>query len=271
MPIQSLKIQRMLWLSLFFVFALNRSAAASLAPKADLSRTSTKRFVRRAVRFLTQLYDPRMRLLPEYRGSSVFWLFHDNLLAEKVLARYRPALAHKIKSAIHQYHPPCQGAIMVLLGHNQHVPPFHQTQLMTVAEVDGKVIKNEVDTANTIRNWRDYADLLLLAAISNADRNRAFAKRCYRQAMAMWDGQGFWDNPAQQLGRYSAFKLALAIIASRRLGESKSMRALFTRKLIAQQDRSGGVVTDYNGAGKRVGLPNVETTCLAILALQRNR
>jgi hypothetical protein len=33
--------------------------------------------------FLAGLFDPELGLLPEYRGATVYWLFHDNYLAAK--------------------------------------------------------------------------------------------------------------------------------------------------------------------------------------------
>ncbi len=38
-------------------------------------------------------------------------------------------------------------------------------------------------------------------------------------------------------------------------------------RLLAQQARDGGWITDYTASGKCVGLANVETTSLAILAI----
>src|SRR3954464_460861 len=51
--------------------------------------------------FLTNLIDPELNLLPEYKGAKVYWLFHDNYLAAKVLAGSDAKLADKIVSAIH--------------------------------------------------------------------------------------------------------------------------------------------------------------------------
>ena len=39
-----------------------------------------------------------MNLLPEYRGASVYWLFHDNYLAAKVLNTSHSETARKIIS-----------------------------------------------------------------------------------------------------------------------------------------------------------------------------
>src|SRR5258707_15760094 len=57
----------------------------------------------RGRRFLESLFDPTLDLLPEYRGAEVYWLFHDNYLAAKVLAETNPDLAGKIKGALARF------------------------------------------------------------------------------------------------------------------------------------------------------------------------
>ena len=39
-------------------------------------------------------------------------------------------------------------------------------------------------------------------------------------------------------------------------------------KLLTLQDNSGGWITDYDAMGKKIGLANVETTCLVILGIE---
>ena len=42
-------------------------------------------------------------------------------------------------------------------------------------------------------------------------------------------------------------------------------------RLLALQNQEGGWITDYDAALKPVGLANVETTCLALLALRAQK
>jgi hypothetical protein len=49
--------------------------------------------------FLTNLLDPALDLLPEYSGAKVYWLYHDNYLAAKLLEGPRTDLARRIRSA----------------------------------------------------------------------------------------------------------------------------------------------------------------------------
>jgi len=68
--------------------------------------------------------------------------------------------------------------------------------------------------------------------------------------------------------RYSIYNLALALIAARPLSPPADRPRGALDKLLALQDDSGGWITDYDAAGRRLGVANVETTSLAILALE---
>lgn len=57
-----------------------------LAPNSR-SFAGASEAIQKGQAFLVNLLDPDLGLLPEYRGSSVYWLFHDNYLAAKVLAQ----------------------------------------------------------------------------------------------------------------------------------------------------------------------------------------
>src|SRR5436190_22331324 len=59
--------------------------------------------VGRGERFLTNLLDARLELLPEFEGSRTYWLFHDNYLAAKLLEQSRPDLGTRIWSALRRY------------------------------------------------------------------------------------------------------------------------------------------------------------------------
>ncbi len=61
--------------------------------------------------------------------------------------------------------------------------------------------------------------------------------------------------------------MALALIAASRLGERPPAHEAILERLLAQQSKDGGWITDYDFRGNPVGLANVETTSLAVLAL----
>ncbi len=106
----------------------------------------------------------------------------------------------------------------------------------------------------------------LLACI--AENNQSAARRNWDSAMRMWDGHGFLDAAARSDGRYSTYKLGLALLAASHLSPPAKPPAGLLNQLLAMQDESGGWITDYDARGKKIGLANVETTCLAILGLE---
>jgi hypothetical protein len=55
----------------------------------------------RGRRFLVNLFDPAVGLLPEFPGPSTYRLFHNNSLAAKVWSRTDPGVADKVSEAIH--------------------------------------------------------------------------------------------------------------------------------------------------------------------------
>jgi hypothetical protein len=71
----------------------------------------------------------------------------------------------------------------------------------------------------------------------------------------------------QRHRRYSTYKLGLALLAADRLSPPAKLPHGLTEKLLSLQDDSGGWITDYDAADKKIGLANVETTCFAILGI----
>ena len=85
---------------------------------------------------------------------------------------------------------------------------------------------------------------------------------------ASWCGQILL--PSRHSGIYATYKLALYLIAADRLKIPAPHREEVIARLLAMQSSDGGWKTDYKD-GKPVGLANVETTCLSLLALQTLR
>jgi hypothetical protein len=216
--------------------------------------------------FLVALLDAELGLLPEYREATVYWLFHDNYLAAKVLKASHPEIAQTIRSAIEREGIRKSGKIEMLFGEAEKPLPFRQYQLTDVRRAGTKIIRTEVVTGTAFDGWRQYADLLLLACI--ADKDPAAARQHWNDAMALWDGKGFLDAAAKHSRLYATYKLALALIAANRLSPAVKPPDGLPEKLLSLQSESGGWITDYDAAGKTIGVANVETTCLAILGLE---
>jgi hypothetical protein len=226
--------------------------------------------IERGESFLANLFDARVELLPEYRGSTTYWLFHDNYLAAHILDRTRPDLARRIRATLVRFGVTNSGKIEIVLGEARQPLPFRTYVLTNVAMVEGKRIRTELVTTNLLTGWSDYADLLLMASLAQAESVSADARKEFERAVAMWDGEGFKDRAAKHGGIYATYKLALYLIAADRLKISAPHREEIIARLLAMQSTDGGWRTDYK-EGKPVGLTNVETTCLALLALRTLR
>lgn len=230
--------------------------------------------IARGEKFLVDLYDPELRLLPEFRGSKTFWLYHDNYLAAKLLAEPQPKLAAEIQRSLVRHGATNSGKIEILFGEAAQSLPFRTYVLTNVAVVAGKTIRTEIVTEQGLKGWEEYADLLLLAAFAQATNAPLEARAHFQRAAALWDGRGFHDrvlakqNPEQK--RYATYKLALYLLAADRLSQPAPHVAEVRQQLLALQNEAGGWITDYTPEGRPVGQANVETTCLALLALKTN-
>jgi hypothetical protein len=240
---------------------------AALTCSAAVGRGEIDERIERGERFLTNLFDAHMELLPEFEGSRTYWLFHDNYLAAKLLERSRPDLSGRIWSALRRYGVTNSGKIEIVFGEAKEALPFRNYLLTNVAMVDGKRIRTEVVTTNVFGGWREYADLLLLGAMAEAKSEPASARGDFDQAASMWDGTGFKDQATKKSGLYATYKLGLFLITAERLNVASPLRDQVMARLLAMQATSGGWITDYK-AEKAVGLANVETTSLALLALR---
>ncbi|HZQ46959.1 MAG TPA: hypothetical protein VFC07_08110 [Verrucomicrobiae bacterium] len=238
-----------------FIFVPSGSAAPGLSEATRRART-----------FLLDLRDPDLGLLPEYRGANVYWLFHDNYLAAKVLSASHPQIARSIMAAIHREGVYKSGKIEIIFGETKNPLPFRQYQLLDVRRAASKVIRTEKVTDKLLDGWENYADLLLLACI--AETNQPAARQHWDAAIRLWDGKGFLDAAARDGQRYATYKLGLALLASQHLTPSAKPPPGLLDRLLALQDASGGWITDYDATGKKIGLANVETTCLSILGIE---
>jgi hypothetical protein len=242
---------------------LGRAAAPLRAEAAQGEKAASR--IDRGLRFLEGLFDPALDLLPEFRGARVYWLFHDNYLASKVLAASNPRLAARITTATRRLGVDHSGKIEILFGEAKHPLPFRQYQLTDVKQVGEKLIRTEVVTDVVLHGWEEYADLLFLAAVAEADGDKA--RRHFDDGVKLWDGTGFNDRVSSKTHQYATYKLALSLIAARKLDVEPPQKRAIVERLISLQGADGGWITDYDARRKPLGRANVETTCLAILGL----
>ena len=252
-------IPRILWIA--------SSVLAVIAGMARGVESDITQRIQRGESFLTNLFDTSLQLLPEYKGSSVYWLFHDNYLAAHLLSKSRPDLSERIRSSLAKFGVTNSGKIEIVFDEAKGPLPFRTYVLTNVDVVGGKTIRTELVTTNILKGWDQYADLLLLASVAQARSAPAEARRNFDRAAAMWDTEGFQDPASRHGSRFATYYLALYLIAANRLGVSPPHRAEVIERLLAMQTPEGGWITDYK-EGKPLGLANVETTCLALLALK---
>ncbi len=219
--------------------------------------------VKRGREFLLRLMHPELHLLPEFAGHHVIWLYHDNYLAAKVLAPTHPAEAAKITTAIRRYGVERSGKIEMLFG--EGALPLRRYELRDVAKTVKFTIRSEFTTDELNAHFDGYADLLCFAAIAEPDAAKARAH--FAAALAMWDGTGFNDEATRHSKLYATYKLALALRSARRFEMQSPALTAMRGRLLKMQVDSGGWITDYKPDGTPVGMANVETTSLAILAL----
>ena len=245
---------------------MTRRHLLALLPALAVSAAPHDGVVKRARGFLAGLFDAELGLLPEFRGSSTYWLYHDNYLAAAVLKASHPELSARITEAIRRYGVTESGKIEIVLGEAKAPLPFRRYELIEVKSEGDKVIKTEIVKPEVFHGWEPYADLLLLAAMAEKDEARAAVH--FAAARAMWDGHGFADAVVPVAKRYATYKLALALIAARRRRFDFPEADAVRKQLLARQHEDGGFITDYTAEGKNVGFANVETTSLCVLALE---
>lgn len=216
-------------------------------------------------RFLVELFDPQLDLLPEFAGSSTYWLYHDNYLAAKMLAGHDDDKARKIQKRIADLGVTRSGKIEILFGEAAHPLPFHQFSLDVVQKIGGKVIMTERITDRILRGWEEYADLLALSILADPDPPEAATR--WKRLVAMWDGKGLADRVVEVNKIYAFYKVPLFLLAARKLKRQVPFEGELVDRIVTQQNARGGWITDYDLAGTPVGLANVETTCIALLAL----
>jgi hypothetical protein len=247
--------------STLLLYRAGAARAKSAVPKSPAAASAKGR------RFLSDLLDPVLNLLPEYKGAKVYWLYHDNYLAAKALACTNPALANKITGAIRRYGVKESGKIEILFGEAKKPLPFRHYRLVEVRRAGDKFIKTEVTGEKVFRGWQEYADLLFLAAIGLAETHPQQARHHFKEALRLWDGVGFKDRVAKKADKFAVYKVALALLAADRLKVQPAVKEALVERLLKQQGKDGGWVTDYDKKGKPLGRANVETTALAVLAL----
>ena len=99
--------------AMFFACLCLQTCSAAGVPPAHQARD-----------FLAGLFDPELRLLPEYPGAKTYWLYHDNYLAAKALASSHPKLAAQITAALRERGVTNSGKIEIVHGEARSPPKY---------------------------------------------------------------------------------------------------------------------------------------------------
>jgi len=282
-----LMLTRLALLMLLVLLAQGTQAVAIPAPSQEN--------LEKAVAYLrTVAYNPDLKLCREAPrvAPNVYWLASDNLLAYKALEPYDAQLASAIWSelvGIAEFYnlPTSRDGAPLSLRYDViirddavlEMPPKDITHLTLY---NGSYLLRH-DIANgtgRFEDWREYADLLLLVALSNHNRgDDANALGNFTLAANMWDGTGLRDKAyrldygegqAEGLPHaYATYKLGLLLFAAGKL----RVNLPFEQDVIAsiwsmQNQTSGGIFTHITpGSGWGESDTNTETTAFVILGI----
>lgn len=249
----------------------------------------------KAVGYLrTAAYNPDLKLCREAPSVAphVYWVASDNLLAYKALEPYDPHLASAIRSELVRiaelYNlPTSRDGVPLSLRYDTlirddavlEMPPRDITH-MTLYNGSYLLRYDIANGTGRFEDWREYADLLLLVALSNHNRgDHVNALGNFTLATNMWDGVGLRDKAyrleygeGQAKGfshAYATYKLGLLLFAAGKLRTSLSFEQDVVARIWSKQNEtSGGIFTHITPDGTRgESDTNTETTAFVILGM----
>lgn len=264
--------------------------------KSDAATTMlTSQNLEGAVAYLrTTAYNADLRLCREAPrvAPNVYWVASDNLLAYKALESHDFELASTIRSRLVEiartYNLPTSSDRLPLSLRYDAIMRDDETLEIPPKDITHVTLYNDsyllrYDIANgtgQFEDWREYADLLLLAALSNHNQGKqANAAGNFTLATKMWDGMGLRDKAydlpygeGQALGSdhaYATYKLGLLLYVSAKLTiDLHFEKDVVNRIWSVQNQTSGGVYTHILPDGTHGDSDtNTETTAFIILGV----
>lgn len=248
-----------------------------------------------AVEYLRSVaYNPALRLCREAPSAApnIYWVASDNMLAFKALEPHDSELASTIRSELARIAQlynlprspdgvPLSLRYDVIMREDEmlEIPPRDITHL-TLQDGSYTLRHDMANGTGRFNDWREYADLRLLVALSNYNRgDRGNAVSNFTSAASMWDGKGLRDKAyrlaygeGQAQGTenaYATYKLGLLLYVSGKLG----VRLFFEQDVVdriwlMQNQTSGGIFTHITPDGTRGDSDtNTETTAFVILGM----
>ncbi|MDY6834330.1 MAG: hypothetical protein SVY53_05960 [Chloroflexota bacterium] len=122
-----------------------------------------------------------------------------------------------------------------------------------------------------MRNWKEYTNLCLFAALSKHNEGKDVeANELYDYALESWDGLGFYDQYVRDCGHYHPYPIGICMYVARALGRSipAHMQWQFDQVLARSQGDDGGIITLYDLEGVPFGTPSEEPTMFVIMGYE---
>ncbi len=226
-----------------------------------------------AATFLQSQYNQTLQLCAEAPNVApdTYWLWNDNYLAYEALKYYNETMENEILVTLERYGFMKNNAYEALFGQTIELP-FRRSMNYVIEEGADYIIKLDIYNGSIIDDWKSFANLLCVAALSEHWQwNHTAALDYFNAAAAMWDGIGLSDaantKPEDEDSRhYATYKLALLLYTEKILGQSLSFHAEAENIIWQMQNSTNyGVHTDYDNNFDPSGSDvNVETTSLVI-------
>lgn len=268
----------------------------SLSAVVEVRATnSTQDNLDRAVSYLQRVaYNSTLHLCREAPrvAPNVYWIASDNLLAFKALEPNDSQLSSTIQSELVRlaqlYHLPTSGDGLplslrydVIIRDNAtlEIPPRNVTHLTLYH--DSYVLKYDLaNGTGTFLDWKEYADLLLLVALSSHNQEDSRdAIGNFTRAANMWDGIGLRDlgfttpyGEGQAIGNphaYATYKLGLLLYVSGILGVHLPFESDVVNRIWSMQNQTNGGIFTHIMPDASIGASdtNTETTAMVILGI----
>ncbi len=260
--------------------------------------------IQRGIAFLVRQYNPNVELLRESvpeagttprqtrcDGSesptsglpyaNKHYLTNDNALAAYTLETLGAyvELADRLRASLSRYNYNQNDFIEVAWGETITWPPYHAADRIVEQVGPDYVIQEDHLSLTTdpymcyFYDWSAYANLAFMAALNEYNQgHRESALRLHAIEMGKFDDRGwrdkaYWDRGGVYETIGPAWGLYVGALIGAPMDELQKLRDVL---LSVQDEASGGFRTHYDLHGQRA-YPNVETTSLALLALDAYR
>ncbi|MCD6290364.1 MAG: hypothetical protein J7M34_07665 [Anaerolineae bacterium] len=221
--------------------------------------------------FLKYQYNPDIGLLQESPkiGRHNYYLNDAALAAYTLETLGEHEMATQLRASLAKYNYQGNGFFELAWGVPIRWPPFHHKDVEVARIGEDRILIQTHPGPGYFYDWSAYSNLAFMAAVNERVLGHPeAARRLYEIEMSTFDGLGWRDRAYwQRDGVYETLGLAWGIYASTLVGAPINSQAV--EVLISTQGDSGGFHTHYRPENRHLADPNVETTCMALLALHK--